>query len=128
MNSLKLNRVGQMDGSYRTQMVGSVVHKALSHILQNDIADPRVAQTTITEVELSKDLKHAKVFLTTSEPHQSLQTSVDQLNCAKSYIRHRLRDHLDLKYIPAVRFLADELPTRSSRVIQLIDQVLTLKD
>ena len=128
MRSLKLNRAEHAEGSNRSRMVGSVVHKALSHILQNNIADPRVAQITVTEVELSRDLKHAKVFLTTSEPQQSLQVSVDQLNRAKSYIRHRLRDHLDLKYIPAIRFLADDVPTRSSRVIQLIDQALTPKD
>jgi len=110
-----------LGGSNRSKMVGSVVHKALSHILENDVSDPRIVQTTITEVELSRDLKHAKVFLTSAESEDALQLSVDHLNRAKSYIRHRLGDQLNLKHIPMISFRADEMPMRSSRVLQLID-------
>ena len=104
-------------------MVGSVVHKALSQILQNSISDPRITPTTITEVQLSKDLKHAKVFLTSGESTEALQTSVEHLNRARSYIRHRLSGELDMKFTPAIRFLVDDLPSRSTRVISLIEQV-----
>ena len=123
MTSLKFNRVAQFEESNRTRKVASVVHKALSQILQNQINDPRVSKTTITEVEVSKDLKHAKVFLTSSESQEALLSSIEQLNRAKAYIRHRMSDQLDLKYIPAIKFLADEVPIRSTRVLELIDQV-----
>lgn len=98
------------------------MHKALSQILQNSISDPRIAPTTITEVHLSNDLKHAKVFLTSGESKETLQASVEHLNRARSYIRRRLSGELDLKFTPAVRFLVDELPSRSNRVISLIEQ------
>lgn len=104
-------------------MVGSVVHKALSQILQNSVSDPRIAATTITEVQLSKDLKHAKVFLTSGESHETLQDSVEHLNRARSYIRHQLSGELNLKFTPAIRFMVDELPSRSTRVTSLIEQV-----
>ena len=104
-------------------MVGSVVHKALSQILQNSISDPRITPTTITEVQLSKDLKHAKVFLTSGESTETLQASVEHLNRASSYIRHRLSGELNMKFTPAIRFLVDDLPSRSTRVISLIEQV-----
>ncbi len=118
----------QLNGFNRTRMISSVVHKALSQILQNKISDPRIVQTTITEVELSKDMKLAKVFVTSSESEQALQTSIEQLNRARSYVRRCLSDHIELKYIPALRFVADEVPTRSSRVLELIDQASSSMD
>ncbi len=121
--SMNLNNVSQAGSMNRPRMVGSVVHQALSRILQQNISDPRIVQTTITEVELSRDLKHAKVYLTSGESKEALNTSVEHLNRARAYIRHRLSDRLDLKFTPAISFLADELPTRTTRVLDLIDQV-----
>lgn len=115
-------RFNQTVASNRPRMVGSVIHQALSQILETQISDPRIAQTTITEVELSKDLKHVKVFLTSSQSAEFLEQSVTNLNRAKAYIRHRLSEQIDLKFTPAVRFLADDLPSRSNRVLALIDQ------
>ncbi len=125
MSSIKMNRMGRPDGVNRTKMVGSVVHKALSQILQHDICDPRVGRTTITEVELSNDLKHVKVYLTSIESQEVLKSSVDQLNRAKAYIRRCLKAHLDLRFTPSIRFLVDELPSRTSRVLHLIDEAST---
>ena len=126
MSSIHLNRIRSDSSSNRTRKVGSVVHQALSQILQTSISDPRISRTTITEVELSKDMKHARVFLTSTESRDVLQASVDRLNRAKSYIRHCLSDHLELKYTPALRFFVDDLPSRSTRVLQLIDETTVL--
>ena len=126
MTSIHLNQIQSNPDSNRTRKVGSVVHQALSQILQTSISDPRISRTTITEVELSKDMKHARVFLTSTESRDVLQASVDHLNHAKSYIRHCLSDHLELKYTPALRFFVDELPSRSARVLQLIDETTKL--
>ncbi len=122
MSSLEFSQMEHFDGASRTRMVGSVVHKALSRILQSEISDPRISQTTITEVEVSRDLKHAKVFLTSADSPEALNASVEHLNRAKSYIRHCLSDQLELKFTPAIRFLVDEMPFRSNRVLQLIEE------
>ena len=128
MSSIHLNRIPTDSSSNRTRKVGSVVHQALSQILQTSISDPRISRTTITEVELSKDMKHARVFLTSTDSRDVLQTSVDRLNRAKSYIRHCLSDNLELKYTPALRFFVDDLPLRSTRVLQLIDETAKLSN
>ena len=108
MSSIQLNQIRSESSSNRTRKVGSVVHQALSQILQTSVSDPRISQTTITEVELSKDMKHARVFLTSTESRDVLQASVAQLNRAKSYIRHCLSDHVELKYTTALRFFVDD--------------------
>ncbi|MDE0309550.1 MAG: 30S ribosome-binding factor RbfA [Acidiferrobacterales bacterium] len=107
----------------RCRKVGSVVHRELSSILQNRLADPRIGQITITEVSMSRDLKHAKVYVTSSEAPDNMERTLHSLNRAKSYIRHQLSANLDMKYTPAVSFLKDEVPERSRHVIGLIDNI-----
>ncbi len=109
----------------RSKKIGSLLHRELSMILETSISDPRIAKTTITEVVMTKDLNNVKVFLTSSESEEKLKTSVLHLNQAQSYIRHELSDRLNLRHTPEIQFLADELPTRSSRVLSLIEQLST---
>ncbi len=115
-------------GGNRSAKVGSLVHRELSAILQNKIADPRVGQVTITEVVMSRDLKHAKVYATSSESGDRLHSSILGLNRARSYIRQQLGAQLNTKYTPAVSFFKDEVPERSSRVLGLIDKASRSRD
>ena len=115
-------------GASRSRKVGSVVHRELSAILQNKIADPRIGRVTITEVVMSRDLKYAKVYVTSSDSSDRLQATLTNLNRAKSFIRHQLSSALNMKFTPRVSFLEDEVPERSGRVISLIEKVSTTKD
>ncbi len=115
-------------GASRCRKVGSVVHRELSAILQNKLSDPRIGQITITEVSMSRDLKHAKVYVTSSETPDSMERTLLNLNRAKSYIRHQLGANLNMKFTPAVSFLKDEMPERSDRVISLIEKVSAARD
>ncbi len=114
--------------SSRCRKVGSVVHRGLSAILQNKLSDPRIGQITITEVSMSRDLKHAKVYVTSSETPDSMERTLVNLNRAKSYIRHQLSANLNMKYTPAVSFLKDEVPERSDHVLSLIEKVSAARD
>lgn len=110
-------------GVDRTRRVSSLLRRELSLALQNKVADPRIGRVTITEIVLSKDLKHAKVYVTGCDSSEELRTSLSALNSAKSFIRHQLASTLNLKYTPTFRFIADDLPERSARVLDLIDKV-----
>lgn len=115
-------------GAGRGRKVGSVVHRELSAILQNKVADPRIGQVTITEVVMSRDLKYAKVFVTSSESPERLRATLLNLNRARSFIRHELGSILNMKFTPSVSFLEDEVPERSGRVISLIEKMSASKD
>ncbi len=110
-------------GASRCRKVGSVVHRELSEILLTKLSDPRIGQITITEVFMSRDLKHAKVYVTSSETPDSMERTLTNLNRAKSYIRRQLGANLNMKFTPAVSFLKDEVPERSGHVISLIEKV-----
>ena len=110
-------------GGDRTRKVASVVHRELSSILSTSLADPRIASITVTNTRMSKDLKHAKVFVTSHLSDKELQSGVEALNSAASYIRRLLAARLNMKYAPAVRFVEDAAIGRAERIAELIERV-----
>lgn len=107
----------------RTKKVASLVHRELSSILLHKVSDPRIEPTTITEVLVSKDLKHAKIFVVGRGSPESSQTSVEALNRARSYIRRQLAKQAGLKYTPSLEFKIDKVPERSTRVLNLMKKI-----
>ncbi len=78
---------------------------------------------TITDIRMSKDLKHAKVYVTSRLSGDQLEQGVAALNRAASYIRKQLAARIYMKYTPAIRFFKDSSIERAGRVSALIDSV-----
>ncbi len=110
-------------GADRTRKVASVVHREISAIISNEMADPRVASVTVTDIRMSKDLKHARVFLTSRLPGQELQHGVDALNRAAAFVRRQLAARVKMKYTPALRFCVDVSIEHAGHVADLLKGV-----
>ena len=108
--------------SERQRKVASVLHRELTSILQFKISDPRIVPITIVEVEVSRDLKFAKVYATASSG-DSLKATLEILNQAKGYIRSALSEQVKLKHTPDLLFVADRILERGNRVLGLINDV-----
>ena len=104
----------------RSDRVGVLIQKVLSEILKKDIGDPRLKRTTITEVEVSPDLKRAKIYFTTSGGKQKKKAAIDGFNSAFGFIKRTLAHELDLKYMPDLRFFYDESLDYGSHIDELI--------
>lgn len=115
-------------GVDRTRRVASLVQRELTQIMLKKLSDPRIGMVTITEIEMSKDLKTAKVFVFGSGPGQELQDSVNTLNHAAPYIRKLLGSRLKMKSTPAVQFYSDQFLAHSEQVMKLIDKVSATKE
>ncbi len=111
-------------GVDRTRKVASVVHRELSEIIIKDLADPRINSITITSIVVSKDLRHAKAFVTSRLTGDSLQSGIEALNHAAAYIRRQLGSRLSMKYTPSIRFLEDKSIAQGARVSTLIENVV----
>ncbi len=109
-----------IEGTDRAYRVSSVIHRQLASILLEKISDPRILPVTITEVVVSRDLKHAKVYTTNTDPDGQLEATVENLNRAKGYIRSLLSKQVQLKYIPTLSFMPDQMHERGNRVLSLI--------
>ncbi len=108
--------------SERQRKIASVLHRELTSIVQFKLADPRIAPITIVEVVVSRDLKFAKVYATSSA-NESLDASMECLNRAKGYIRSLLSSKVSLRHTPDLHFYPDRILERANRVLSLIDHV-----
>ena len=105
----------------RSARVGVQVQKVLADLIQKGVSDPRLAQVTITDVELSRDLRIAKVYFATHGKGQDEKDVLAGFESAKGFIKRELAKRLGLRYMPDLRFFYDasfDYGDRISRVIQ----------
>jgi len=107
----------------RTQRVSGQIQRELAQIIQQELRDPRVGIVTISAVEISKDMAHAKVFITIMNPEQDVTETVKVLKKASGYLRRSLGKRLMLRTVPELHFVYDSSLAESMRVSALLDAV-----
>lgn len=94
--------------SHRLNRIEEEIKKVLSDIIRNEINDPRVYKfTSIVSVEVTKDLKFAKIFVSVFEKDEIKKDTIKGLNSASSYMRRELGRILQLRYTPELSFILD---------------------
>jgi len=109
----------------RTQRVADQIQRELASLIQREVKDPRVGMATVSAVEVSRDLSHAKVFVTIfngSEDEQEIIESVKALNSASGFLRSQLGQRMKLRIVPTLRFHYDDSLSRGNYLSNLIDQ------
>lgn len=106
--------------SGRPEKLGDLIQRELSDLLRRELRDPRVGMVTITSVDVSPDLSHAKVFYTTLDPAH-VQDAQEGLARAAGFLRSQLARRIKLYSTPELRFVYDESVERGDRLSRLID-------
>ena len=104
----------------RSTRVAEQIQRELAGLVGRVLEDPRAGMVTVTTVQVSKDLSHAKVFVSSlggSLPHEEL---VRQLQHAAGFMRHELGRAMKLRIQPELRFIYDETEERAARLEALI--------
>jgi ribosome-binding factor A len=109
----------------RSDRVSGLIQEVLSDILKKEIADPRLQMATITGVKMSADLKLASIYYTTSGDKNSIDAAAQAFNRAHGYIKKKLAQQLELRYMPQLRFFYDESFDYGSRIEKLLKTVST---
>ena len=116
-----------MAGSQRLRRVADQIQKELSALLRAELKDPRVGMITLTGVEVSPDLAHAKVFFTTLGDAEALARTEAGLKRAAGFLRTELGHRLKLRITPEIRFVHDASVERGARLSKLIDDAVAGK-
>ena len=116
-----------MAGSQRLRRVADQIQKELSALLRAELKDPRVGMITLTGVEVSPDLAHAKVFFTTLGDSDALARTEAGLKRAAGFLRTELGHRLKLRITPEIRFVHDASVERGARLSKLIDDAVAGK-
>lgn len=115
--------------SYHIERVNSIIRQEISELLQRQAKDPRLGNfITVTAVDTSSDMKHAKVFVSRLEGHQEKKETLGVLTSAAGFFRRELASRLKLRRIPELTFQWDDSLERGDRLLRLIDQVNPIED
>jgi ribosome-binding factor A len=109
--------------SQRTQRVDELLRQEIGSIVSRDIADPRVGFATITSVETTPDLRHAKVWVSVIGQPAERDATLAALRRAMPFIRHELGTRLRIKRIPDLHVHVDDTAERGTRVLQLLREL-----
>jgi len=103
--------------------VADLIQRELSGLIRLELRDPRVGMVTITSVDVSPDLTHAKVFFTLLDKNL-LDDTTRGLQRAAGFLRSQLAQRMKLYTTPELRFVYDESVERGDRLSRLIDSVV----
>lgn len=107
----------------RAERVADQIRMEVADILMRRIKDPRVRSVTVTDVELTSDLRLARIYVTTMERDDAERQVFDGLVNASGFIRAELGKRLSLRYLPDLTFIKDISGPRGDRILQLLDSL-----
>jgi ribosome-binding factor A len=110
----------------RTQRVADFLKQEISQIIQREVRDPRVGMTSVTDVEVARDLSYAKVFVTILGVNNETEAkpAIDVLNHASGFLRTQISKVMSARTTPKLRFVFDKSITRGAQMSKLIDDVV----
>jgi len=112
-----------MQPSRRPQRLALEIQHEISLILFRDMKDRRIGFVTITGVEMSPDLRHARVYISTLGSDAEKKASLDTLNHAAGWIRHELGQRIRMKFLPEIVFRIDSSQEYGERIDRLLDEI-----
>lgn len=108
----------------RPEKVAHLMRREVAEILQNKLRDPRVsAMVSVTDVEVTKDLSFAKIFVSIMGKPEEVTDTLKALGHAVGFVRHELGPRLGLREVPDMRFIHDESLDRGARVEELLKRI-----
>ena len=106
----------------RMRRVDEAVREVLSGAITQELKDPRIGFVTVTAVETSVDLRHARVFVSVLGDEAQRRLTLDGLRSAHGYLQRRVAGELTLKHTPTLDFLYDDSLDRSLRIQSLLEE------
>ncbi len=110
----------------RADRVAQELQKEVAIILQREVKDPRIGMVTVSDVEVTKDLSYAKVFVTFLFDHDdaAIEQGMKALEKASPYIRTLLGKAMRLRIVPELRFMYDRSLVEGMRMSNLVTDVI----
>lgn len=112
----------------RTRRIGEQMRRDLAQLIRDEIRDPRMTMVSITDVNVTRDLAHAKVYVTILGNLDERADMVTGLNQAAPMLRRELGRKMYIRAVPRLEFIYDEVVERGSRLHSLIDRTVAADD
>jgi len=107
----------------RQERVRELIRAEISEIIQRDLQDPRLGLVSVTDVQVSPDLRQARVYVSVYGDERSRKETMEALTGATGRIRSELFRRLDLRHALQLTFAYDESLARGARIFELLERV-----
>ena len=108
----------------RISVIQSEFKRVLSDIIKNEMKDPRISEmASVTHVELSRDLKYAKSYISIYDTEKLKKSTIETLTHAEHFIKNEVGARMRLRRLPEIRFILDTSIEYSSKISELLKKV-----
>jgi len=107
-------------GQLRVEKVQEFIQQEVSKIILTEIKDPRIGFVTVTRVEVSNDLRYAKIYVSLMGTPEEKANTMAGLKSALGYIRSEIGKRIRLRFVPEISFYVDESLEHASRIQELL--------
>ena len=108
----------------RTRRVGEQIQRELADLIRSELKDPRLGMVSISAVQVSRDMGHAKVYVSVLGTEEQSAESVKVLKHAAGFLRHKLGKLLHMRVIPELHFFLDRSLEEGARLGALINEAI----
>ncbi len=109
--------------THRVERLAGQIRGAVASMIADELRDPRIGFATVTRVELSADLQHARVLVSVLGDEAAQQATLDGLVSATGYVRREVSHRLHLRRAPEVQFVLDHGPEESLRLEDMLREL-----
>jgi ribosome-binding factor A len=114
-----------MATSIRQKKVQAQIQRIVAHVLQKDVADPRVdGLISVTRVDVTPDLREARVFLSVLGGKRTPETVIEGIKSAGRHIQAEVADGLALRYAPRLSFELDQMLKKQAEILKVISEAV----
>jgi ribosome-binding factor A len=110
--------------SRRTEKAAEAIREVVSMAILTELGDPRVRNVTVTYVEVSADLRYAKVHVSVMGSESNQNLAIRGLQSAAGFLQAKIAERIEIRYTPRLNFVLDQGVKRSIAVSQILQQVL----
>jgi len=110
--------------SRRVLKAAEAIREVVSMAILTELRDPRIRNVTVTYVEVSPDLRHAKVHVSVMADEAQQQLTLHGLESASGFLQQKIGQRIDTRYTPRLRFVLDKGVKRSIEVTRILKEVL----
>ena len=107
----------------RQEKVKELLRAEISEIIRRELKDPRVGFVTIIDVEVTSDLKQAKVFVSVLGSDEEQKKTMKALRCASGFIRSEFAKRVAMKTVPEIEFCVDETVKYGAKIFELLEKI-----
>jgi ribosome-binding factor A len=110
--------------SFRPIRVGELIQAEIAALMLKELKDPRLKMSTISHVDVSSDLRHAKLYISHLGSEAEREAAIEGFQCAAGFIRRQLGKRLKLRYVPQLTFQLDTAIAYGVKVSHILQELI----